>query len=109
MIGHFDIIKEMRADSDALRSCRADSSNHDLVLEGPEDNHAEFDVDVDQAITMSDQTFRCKEQIVETDTEADLLDDFVGVFGVDVVFNGLCGWLVEVFWFDLHKIRNFSL
>ncbi len=50
---------------------------------------------------MTNEPFRCREQVVETDTKADLLDHFVGVFGVDVVFYGLRGVFVEVFRDDL--------
>ena len=58
---------------------------------------------------MADQSFRSIEEIVETDAETDLLNDFVCIFGVDVVFNGLSCIFAKVFWGDLDKVRNLGL
>ena len=58
---------------------------------------------------MSNKPFGCGEQVVEADTKANLLDDFVGVFGVDVVFYCLACFFVEVFWMDLDKVCNLGL
>lgn len=35
--------------------------------------------------------------------------DFIGVFGIDVIFNGDYAPLGEVFWGYLHEICNFCL
>lgn len=58
---------------------------------------------------MSNQPFRGRQQVIKTDTETDLLDDFVGILGIDVVFNGLGGIFVEIFWDNLDKVRDFGL
>ena len=58
---------------------------------------------------MSDQSLRCREQVIETDAETNLLDHFVGVFGVDVVFYCLLCFFVKVFWVDLDQVRDFCL
>lgn len=58
---------------------------------------------------MTDEPVGGRENIVQTDAEADLLDDFVGVLEVDVVFDGYLGVLVEVFGFDLDQVRDFGL
>jgi len=43
---------------------------------------------------MSDESFGSREQVVEADAEADLLDDLVGVLRVDVILDTLHGLLV---------------
>lgn len=58
---------------------------------------------------MANETLRCPGEIVETDAEANLLNHFVGIFGIDVVFNSLHALLVEVLGGDLDQIRNFCL
>lgn len=58
---------------------------------------------------MANQAFRGRQKIIETDTETNLLDDFVGIFGIDVVFNGLGSVFAEIFWDDLDKVRDFCL
>jgi hypothetical protein len=58
---------------------------------------------------MSDESFGSREQVVEADAEADLLDHFVGILGVNVVFYCLACFFVEVFWMDLDKVCNLGL
>jgi hypothetical protein len=60
----------------------------DLASEGPEDDHAEVDVDVHDAVAVADEAFGAGDERVEADAEADFVQDFVGVFGVDPVFDG---------------------
>jgi hypothetical protein len=50
---------------------------------------------------MSNQSFGSRQQVIQTDAETDLLDYFVGVFGVDVVLYCLACFFVEVFRVDL--------
>ena len=59
----------------------------DLAAEGAEDDHAEVDVDVDDAVAVPDQALGAGDERVEADAEADFVQHFVGVFGVDPVFD----------------------
>ena len=58
---------------------------------------------------MPDKAFRRVDEVIETDAKTDLLNDLVGIFGVNVVFNSLDAGLLEVLGCDLHQIRDFSL
>lgn len=58
---------------------------------------------------MADEALRGPGEIVEADAEADFLDDFVGVLGVDVVLDGLHALLVEVLGGDLNQICDLGL
>ena len=58
---------------------------------------------------MPNQPLGCREQIIETDAEPNLLDHLVRVFGIDVVFYCLTCFFVEVFRVYLDKVRNFGL
>lgn len=58
---------------------------------------------------MADQALGRPEQVVEADAEADLLDDLVGVFRVDVVLDGRDALLTKVVGRDLHEICDFCL
>lgn len=53
---------------------------------------------------MANQSFRGREEIIEADTETNLLDDFVCIFGVEVVVNGINGILSEILRRDLNQI-----
>ena len=66
-------------------------------------------IDVDQSIAMTDQSFRRGKEVVEADAKTNLLDDFVGVFGIDIVFNSLGGIFAKVFWGDLDKVHDLGL
>lgn len=58
---------------------------------------------------MANEAFRCPSDIVQADTETDLLDDLVGVFRIDVVLNGVHALFVKVLWRYLDQVRNFCL
>ena len=58
---------------------------------------------------MTDQSFRCREEIVEADAKTDLLDHFVGVLGVDVVLDSLSSIFAKVFWGNLNQICDLGL
>jgi len=58
---------------------------------------------------MTDQSFRGREKVVETDTQTNLLDYFVGIFGIDVIFNSLSSTFSTVCWSDLYKVCDFGL
>jgi hypothetical protein len=58
---------------------------------------------------VTNQTFRGIKKIVEADAKTNLLDNFVRVFCIDIVFNGLSCIFAEVFWSDLDKVRNLGL
>jgi hypothetical protein len=53
---------------------------------------------------VANKPIRGAEKIVETDTEANLLYDFVGIFGVYVVFDSFTTRLLEVVGSDLDEI-----
>lgn len=59
----------------------------DLAAEGAEDDHAEVDVYVYDAVAVADEPFGAGDERVEADAEADFVQDFVGVFGVEPVFD----------------------
>ena len=61
----------------------------------------EYTVDVDKTSTIADQSIRSLEEIIETDAETDVLDDFVCVFRVDIVLETLDVSFLEILWFDL--------
>lgn len=58
---------------------------------------------------MADESFRCRQEVVEADTESDLLDDLVGIFGIEVVFYCLSWVFAKVFWHNLDQVRNLCL
>lgn len=62
----------------------------EFAFEGSEDDESEVDVDVYYAGSMTDEAFRGGNEGVEADAEADFVEDFVGVFGVDPVFDCAC-------------------
>lgn len=58
-----------------------------LAAEGAEDDDAEVDVYVYDAVAVADEPFGAGDERVEADAEADFVQDFVGVFGVEPVFD----------------------
>jgi len=106
MGGDKDLIEEWEANSDSLQDCAADSSDQYFVLERSEDYEAELNVDVDKPIAVTDQTFRGIKKIIEADAKTNLLDDFVCVFGIDIVFNSLSCIFAKVFWGNLDEVRD---
>ncbi len=76
------------------------------MLEWPEDYEPEFNweiistrvlsssgdvghtIDVDEASSMTDKSFGREQEVVKADAKSNLLDYFVCIFGVDVVFYG---------------------
>lgn len=78
---------------------------------------------------MADEAIGCFEDVIQTDTEAYLLDHlkqnfsaetyqivmdqqliyFIGIFRINVVLNGLCARLLEILWSDLDQIRDGGL
>lgn len=109
--------------------CRTgDLPQHDLASERPEDNHSEFHwqalgrsclnhhehkkeltIHIDQTGAMADQAIRRLQQVVETNTQANLLNDLVGVLLVDIIFNCHGTELGEVFGRDLDQIGKSRL
>jgi hypothetical protein len=58
---------------------------------------------------MTYKTLRCPEQIVHTDTKADLLDDPIGILRIDIVLYGDPAVLLKLSWGDLYQIGNLGL
>jgi hypothetical protein len=71
----------------------------------PEDNT----VDIDKSISMADQTFRGRKEIIKADTKSNLLDYFVGVLRIDVIFDRLSSIFSKVLRGDLDKVRDLGL
>lgn len=73
------------------------------------DYRAEPTIDIHKSSSMADESFRSRKEVVKTDAQPDFLDDFVCVFGIDVVFySELCVFL-EVLRSNLDKVRDFGL
>jgi hypothetical protein len=66
-------------------------------------------VDVDETSAVADQAVRGLKEIVEADAETYALDYFVGVFGVDIVFDALEIAFLEIVGLDLDKVCDFGL
>lgn len=66
-------------------------------------------IDMHKPSSVTDESFRSRQQVIETDTQSNLLDDFVGVFCVDVVFYGKSSIFLKVLWDDLDQVRDFGL
>ena len=74
---------------------------YDLALGGAEDDEPELGVDVDETGAVADAPVAAAQQVVHADAVPDLLDYAVGVLGVDLVFDGVAGALVEFMRWDL--------
>lgn len=66
-------------------------------------------VDVRSSGAMADEALGGPGEVVETNAEANLLNDLVGILGINVVLDGLDTLLVEVLWGDLDQICDFGL
>ena len=64
---------------------------------------------VDDTCSMSYQAFRSREQVIKTYTQPYILNNFVRILGIDVVFYRFHTWLCEVLWWNLYQIRKFGL
>jgi hypothetical protein len=53
---------------------------------------------------VADQTFGCGKEVPHADTEADTRYNFVAIFFVDDIFDGLCAGLCKVLRFDLYQV-----
>lgn len=106
---HPHVLEEVHRDADARRVVGHDFPLQDLAFEGPEDDEAEVDVDVYDACPVADETLGRGEDVVETEAQAGLVDYFVAVFGVDVVFDCLRAALFEVLRADLDQVRYCDL
>ena len=58
---------------------------------------------------MTNQSFRCRKEVVKAYTETNFLDDFVGILGIDVVLNSLSRIFAEILWSDLNKVGDLGL
>ena len=93
---HKDIIKEVHRDPNAQLVVGYNTTLQDLALERPEYNQAKVDVHIDDAGTMTNETLGEFENVKETDDQADLMDHFVGIFGIDVVLESACAAFLMV-------------
>lgn len=76
----------------------------DFSFEGPEDDEFEIYIDVYDSGSVAYESFRGGNEGVEADAEADFVDYFVGVFGVDEVFDCADAGFCEVFGRDLDYV-----
>lgn len=104
-----DSDKEVRLTVNASLARALDPALENLAFEGPEDDDAEFDVHIDDAGAVADETLGGGEDVVQADAEADFLDDLVGIFGVDVIGQRVDARLLEVFWGDLDQVGDCGL
>ena len=81
----------------------------DLAFEWPKDDNAEVYINVDDASPVTDETLRSRDERVEAETQADLLDDLVGVLCIDEVFDAAAAWFVEVGRVNLDNVRERDL
>lgn len=58
---------------------------------------------------MANQSFRRREKVVDAYTESDLLDNFVGIFGIEVIVDSINRFLPKIFWRDLNQIGDLCL
>jgi hypothetical protein len=58
---------------------------------------------------VTNQSFRCRKEVVEAYAKTNLLDDFVGILGIDVVLNSLSSIFTKIFWGDLNKVGDLGL
>lgn len=58
---------------------------------------------------MTNQAFRRRKEVIEADTKTNLLNDFIRVFGIDIIFNGLSRIFTKILWGDLDKVRDLGL
>ena len=58
---------------------------------------------------MAYQALGGPEEVIEADAQADVLDDLVGILGVDIVLYGHGALLGEILWRDLDEIGNLGL
>ena len=66
-------------------------------------------VDIDKTCAVANQPFRCREKVVNTNTEPDFLNDLIGIFAVEVVMDRFHCLFSKVLGRDLNKIRNLCL
>lgn len=86
-----------------------DDAADDFAAPGPEDDELEVDVDVDDACAVADEALRGGDEGVKANAEAGLVEDFVGVFGVDPVFERAGAGFVEVGGVDLDGVGEGNL
>ena len=63
-----DVVEEFGGQVDTLRRVSLDASRDDFSLEGPEDNHAEFYIDIHVACAKSNHSVRSLQQIPQAHT-----------------------------------------
>ena len=58
---------------------------------------------------MADQALGRPKQVIHANTQANLLDDTIGVLGIDVVLDSDSAMLLELCRCNLHQIRDLGL
>lgn len=111
LLGNPNIIEEIQSDPDTTSILIDQFALTDFSLERPEDDEAEFGVDVDAtfACALRYEAFGGTEDVPEADAKSDSLDYFVGVFCVYVVFEGVFGGFAEVPGVNLDYVLEFYL
>lgn len=109
LIRHEDLTCEIQVDYDTFRRAGFDTTVDDLTAEGAEDSKAKLRIDVDEACAMADEAFCCGDEVPEGDAQTHSRDDFVAVFGVDGVLDGLGGRFAKVVGLDLDQVLYCAL
>ena len=58
---------------------------------------------------MTNQAFGGRKKVEKADTKTNLLNDFIRVFGINVIFNGLSRVFTKILWGDLDKVCDLGL
>lgn len=66
-------------------------------------------IHVHQSVSIANQSVRGRSQVVHADAQADLLDDLIGVFCIDVVLDDLRVALLQVRCMDLYEVGDLGL
>jgi len=107
--GHGDVVEELNVQPEPGGGGFGNRAFENFAAKGPEDDEPEGDFDVDDARAVADQAFGGGQQVEEADAQADFLDHLVGVFFVDVVFEGGGAAFDEIGGLDLDHVGYGSL
>jgi len=66
-------------------------------------------VDVGTAVALADETFRRPQNIPYTNAQADVLDNFVSVFCIDIVLNRRMTGFAKIRRRNLHQVGDLGL
>jgi hypothetical protein len=86
-----------------------DRAMHYFTFEWPEDDEPEVDVNVNHARAMTDESFRRRNDGVETEAQTSFVNHLVRILFIDEVFDGSSAWLIKLRWMNLDYVRQSNL